>query len=136
MDRFSGKVVLITGGGSGIGRATALAFAREGARVVVAGRRLPAVEETAALIQASGRRADAQRVDVTDDGEVAHLVEFIAEQHGRLDVAFNNAGILGTPGPLSQLSREAWSSVLETNLTGVWTCMKHEIAYMRNTAGA
>lgn len=135
MNRFSGKVVLVTGGGSGIGRAAALAFAYEGATVVVAGRRLEATRETAKLIRRAGGRADALTVDVRDDASVARLIESIAARHGRLDVAFNNAGILGPAGPLTQLTREAWSAVIDTNLTGVWNCMKHEIAHMREHGG-
>ena len=133
--RFEGKVVLITGGGSGIGRATAVAFAREGATVIVAGRRPGATTETAALIAASGGVGEAATVDVSREEDVARLVDGIASRYGRLDVAFNNAGILGAPGPLTGTSREMWSQVIDTNLIGVWTCMKYEIALMRRQGG-
>ena len=133
--RFAGKVVLVTGGGSGIGRETAMAFAREGATVVVAGRRLEPISECVDDIRRLGGRGDALTVDVTSDQGVADLIQEIVRRHGRLDVAFNNAGILGSPGPINQLGQEAWNSVIETNLTGVWRCMKHEIAQMREQGG-
>lgn len=135
MNRFQDKVVLVTGGGSGIGRATALAFAREGAMVLVAGRRPRPVEETAAIIQEAGGRGEAMAVDVTKEEDVARLISTIRERHGRLDVAFNNAGILGPPGPLTEVSVDAWTHVIETNLIGVWLCMKHEIPLMRKSGG-
>lgn len=135
MNRFDGKVVLVTGGGSGIGRATALAFAREGATVVVTGRRVEAIAETADLIRREGGQADPLTVDVTDEDDVARLIASIGSRHGRLDVAFNNAGILGAPGSAAGMSRDDWTSVIETNLTGVWACMKHEVAYMKERGG-
>lgn len=135
MRRFAGKVVLVTGGGSGIGRATTLAFAREGATVVAAGRRAEPLAETAKLAGEASGRIDPMTVDVTDESAVARLMESIASRYGRLDVAFNNAGILGSPGLLSQLSQEDWSAVIQTNLTGLWLCMKHEIALMQTHGG-
>jgi NAD(P)-dependent dehydrogenase (short-subunit alcohol dehydrogenase family) len=129
--RFTGKVVLITGGGSGIGRATALAFAREGATVAVAGRRREAVEETARLIESEGGRASAVAADVAD---AARLVEATVRRHGGLDVAFNNAGIVEA-GPLADMDEAAWDRQVAINLTGVFRMMKHEITHMRASGG-
>ena len=133
--RFTDKVALVTGGGSSpIGRAAALAFAREGASVVVAGRSAEGLEETVALIEERGGRASAVTTDVTREEEVARMVEHTLERHGRLDVAFNSAGILGTPGRLADLDQDAWS-VVWANTTGTWLSMKHEIASMRGHGG-
>ncbi|WP_376795473.1 glucose 1-dehydrogenase [Thermogemmatispora sp.] len=133
--RFTGKVALVTGGGSGIGRATALAFAREGATVVVAGRSPESLAETVKLIEAEGGRASAITADVTRARDVARLVEGVMVRHKRLDIAFNNAGVLGPRGPLVEIDEDAWSAVLATNVTGVWLSMKYEIAHMRAHGG-
>jgi len=135
MNRFQGKIVLVTGGGSGIGRATALAFAREGATVVVAGRREGPLAETVDLVRQAGGQGEALPVDITSEAQVASLVGTIVQRYGRLHVAFNNAGILGNPGPLNQASRDNWCAVMETNLIGMWLCMKHEIAQMKVHGG-
>ncbi|MFG3494218.1 SDR family NAD(P)-dependent oxidoreductase [Streptomyces sp. NPDC047928] len=133
-ERFAGKVALVTGGGSGIGRATALAFAREGAAVVVAGRGREALEETAKLIDAEGGRAAWVTADVADSGDVAAMVGTAVERFGGLHIAFNNAGV-AAGGPVAALDEAAWNRVLATNLTGVWLSMKHEIAHMRAAGG-
>ena len=133
--RFTDKVVLITGGGSGIGRATARAFAREGAQVVVSGRSPDRLAETVALIREEGGHGWAITADVTRADDVARMVDEIAARYGRLDVAFNNAGILGSPAPLADLDKATWAAVLATNLTGVWLSMKYEIPLMRATGG-
>jgi NAD(P)-dependent dehydrogenase (short-subunit alcohol dehydrogenase family)/predicted MFS family arabinose efflux permease len=132
--RFDNQVALVTGGGSGIGRATALAFAREGATVVVAGRRAGALAETVELIEAGDGRASAVPADVTRAEDVAGLVDEVTARYGHLDVAFNNAGTLG-PGALADLDEGTWTTVLATNLTGVWLSMKYEIAAMRENGG-
>ena len=132
--RFTGKVVLVTGGGSGIGRATALAFAREGATVVVAGRRPEPLAGTVALVAAAGGRASAVTADVTREADAARMARTVVERHGRLDVAFNNAGIFAA-GPVTELDEAAWSALLATNLTGVWLSMKHEIPHMQAGGG-
>jgi NAD(P)-dependent dehydrogenase (short-subunit alcohol dehydrogenase family) len=133
--RFIDKVVLVTGGGSGIGRATALAFAREGATVVVTGRTLEALTQTTKLVRAEGGEATAIVADVTQADEVAGLVDRVVARHGGLHVAFNNAGIVGTPGPVAELDADGWAATLATNLTGVWLSMKHEISHMRANGG-
>ena len=130
--RFAGKVVLVTGGGSGIGRATARAFAGEGATVVVAGRD---GQRLASAVAEIGGDASAVTVDVTDSADVARMVETIVARHGGLDVAFNNAGILGAPAPAADLGEDDFGAVLGTNVTGTWLCLKHEVAHMRAHGG-
>ncbi|MEW1638439.1 SDR family oxidoreductase [Streptomyces sp. NPDC093801] len=135
MNRFTGKTVLVTGAGSGIGRAIALAFAAEGARVVAAGRTAAPLEETVALIAAAGGTAAAVPADVTDSGRLAGLVRETVDRFGGLDVAVNNAGILRGTVPAADIAEEDWDAVLRTNVTGVWLAMKHEIAHMRENGG-
>ncbi|MGV9365426.1 glucose 1-dehydrogenase [Amycolatopsis sp. NPDC003731] len=130
--RFAGKVVLVTGGGSGIGRATARAFADEGATVVVAGRDGQRLESA---VRDIGGDASAVTVDVTDSADVARMVETVVARHGGLDVAFNNAGILGSPAPAADLGEDDFGAVLGTNVTGTWLCLKHEVAHMRAHGG-
>lgn len=132
--RFTGKVALITGGGSGIGRATALAFAREGATVVVAGRSAGLLEQTVKLIEDEGGQADAVAADVSSSEDVARLVTTTVERHGGLHIAFNNAGTLEA-GPLADMDEAAWDRQLAVNVTGVFLSMKHEITHMRGNGG-
>ncbi|MEV5012610.1 glucose 1-dehydrogenase [Streptomyces sp. NPDC055692] len=132
--RFTGKVALITGGGSGIGRATALAFAREGATVVVAGRSINPLEQTVKLIKDEGGQASAVTADVSSSQDIARLVATTVERHGGLHIAFNNAGILEA-GPLADMDEANWDRQLAVNLTGVFLSMKHEIAHMRVHGG-
>lgn len=139
-NRFAGKVALITGGSSGIGRATALGFAREGAAVVIASR---GVERGAAVereLQALGARAEFIQADVAQAAEVEALVRRTVERFGRLDCAFNNAATLevGVFKPCVELSEEEFDRHFALNLKSVWLCMKHEIAQMlrQGTGGA
>ncbi|MFG2180768.1 SDR family NAD(P)-dependent oxidoreductase [Streptomyces abikoensis] len=133
--RFSGRTVLVTGGGTGIGRAVALAFAREGARVVVAGRRAEPLRETVAAVEAAGGEATAVTADVTRPADVEALVERTVQRYGGLDVAVNNVGVFVPPAKVADLLEDDWHTVLATNLTGVWLSMKHEIAHMRVNGG-
>ena len=129
------KVALVTGGGMGIGRAAALAFAREGARVVVADVDAAAGEETAAAILGNGGQASFRATDVADEAQVEAAVRHCVEAFGRLDCAHNNAGITGASGPLHEIEREGWERTLAVNLTSVFLCMKHEIRVMLERGG-
>ncbi|MEE9608187.1 MAG: glucose 1-dehydrogenase [Myxococcota bacterium] len=128
---LEGKSALLTGAASGIGRASALAFAREGARVIVADADEAGGQQTASAIGESGGEARFVRVDVGVEGEVEAMVRLAVEAYGRLDCALNNAGILGAGGPLQDIALPDWSRTLAVNLTGVFLCMKHELRVMQ-----
>ena len=134
-DSFAGKVVLITGGSSGIGRAAAVAFARRGARVVAAGRRFREGEETAELAREAGGEAIFVQTDVMQASEVESLIAKAVSTYGRVDCAFNNAGITGDMARTADCTEENWDRTLAVNLTAVWHCMKHEIRQMLNQGG-
>src|SRR5881394_3844234 len=128
MKEFEGKVALVTGGGSGIGRATALAFARDGARVVIGNRNVQRGEETVSMIRAAGGTASFRRTDVMVAAEVEALVDHAVKTCGRLDVAFNNAGIEGDVKPTLIDHTEAnFDIVMDINVKGLWLSMKYEI---------
>ena len=129
------RVALVTGGGSGIGRASAVVFAREGARVVVTDVDEDGGQETVRIIEAAGGTARFVRADVSQAAEVAALVEQAVSTYGRLDCALNNAGIQGDIRQTAECSRENWDRIIATNLTGVWLCMKHEIPHMLSQGG-
>lgn len=131
--RFTDDVALITGGGSGIGRATAVAFAGEGARVVVLGRRAEPLAETVELITAAGGTALAVTGDITVEDDVRAAVDRAVAAFGRLTIAFNNAGAVQA-GAITDLDRDAWSRNLDLTVTGTWLCLKHEIRAMRDNA--
>jgi NAD(P)-dependent dehydrogenase (short-subunit alcohol dehydrogenase family) len=125
---FDSKVVLVTGGNSGIGQATALAFAKEGAKVMMAARRVAEGKETVAMIKETGGEANFVQTDVTKTTEVEALVTACVTHYGGLDYAVNNAGIEGTPFTLAaEYEEEIWDKVININLKGVWLCMKYEI---------
>jgi NAD(P)-dependent dehydrogenase (short-subunit alcohol dehydrogenase family) len=130
MRPFEGKVALVTGAASGIGRASALAFAREGAQVVVADMDTAGSSETVRLIQAAEGEAHFLKADVTDERQVKELIDGCVEVYGRLDFAHNNAGIGAPPTPLHETERSSFERVLSVNLTGVWLCLKHEARVM------
>ena len=136
MKEFEGKVALVTGGGSGIGRATAVAFAREGAQVVIGNRNVERGEETVSMIREAGGTACFQRTDVMVAAEVEALVEYAVRTSGRLDVAFNNAGIEGEVKPtLIDQTEDNFDEVMNVNVKGVWLSMKYEIPQMLKTGG-
>jgi len=132
---LEGKVALVTGGSSGIGRSTALAFARAGAKVAVADVAVEGGEETARMIREIGGEAIFVLTDVTQSHQVEALVRKTVDTYGRLDCAFNNAGIEGAVTSTTQCSEENWHRVMAINLTGVWLCMKHEIVQMQKQGG-
>ena len=124
-------VALVTGGGSGVGRACALGLAEAGFAVVVAGRRPEPLDEVVAEIAGHGGSALAVPTDVADPAAVAALFERVADVHGRLDVLFNNAGIGAPPVPFEELSLERWQRVVDTNLTGSFLCAQHAVRLMK-----
>ena len=130
-----GKVALVTGGASGIGRASALLFAREGAQVLVSDIDEDGGQETARAIEKAGGEADFRRADVVSEEQVAQLIQYCVERFGRLDCAHNNAGITGAMGPLHEIDLAGWQRVLDTNLTSVFLCMKYEIPRMIEQGG-
>ena len=132
---FAGRVALVTGAGSGIGRASALAFARRGARVVVADVDPAGGEETARLVAAAGGEAAFVRVDVAREAEVAALVAGAVARFGQLDYAHNNAGIDGPLVPTVDYQEEDWQRVIGVNLTGVFLCLKHELRQLLAQGG-
>lgn len=131
----SRRVAIVTGGGSGIGRAAALQLATDGLRLVVSDIDEAAAQATVRLIEAAGGDAMSVRADVSQDADCEALVAQTVERHGRLDVAFNNAGIAGYPLLTVDHSPAQWQRVIDVNLTGVFNCMRHEIRAMQRTGG-
>jgi NAD(P)-dependent dehydrogenase (short-subunit alcohol dehydrogenase family) len=137
---LDGKAALITGGGGGIGRATALIFAREGARLAIADAVEAAAQETVAQVNAAGGQAMSLSGDVTDSSAVQAMVKAVVSAYGRLDCAFNNAGIAGYQVDAGgrkthEWSDEAFDRMIAVNLRGVWLCMKHELPQMQAQGG-
>ena len=132
---FSGKVALVTGGAAGIGRATALAFAAEGLQVVVSDVDVAGGEGTAQLIRDAGGEAIFVRCDVTRDAEVQGLMEQVVANFGRLDYAFNNAGIEIEKGRLAEGSEAEFDAIMGVNVKGVWLCMKYQLPLLLAQGG-
>ena len=131
---YTDKIVLVTGGTSGIGKAAAIAFAEAGAKVVLTGRREKEGAEVAAEITKTGGTAAFVRADVAKDTDVVKAIDFVLSTHGRLDVAFNNAGV-EILGPLDQVTEEQYRRTFDINVWGVLNSMKYEIAAMLKTGG-
>jgi NAD(P)-dependent dehydrogenase (short-subunit alcohol dehydrogenase family) len=134
-DRLGGKVLIATGAGSGIGRASAIAMAREGARVVIADVDEAGGRNTLAQIERLGGAAAWIRCDVSDADQVQDLVQRTVDAFGRVDGALNNAGIMGETCLTAECTLENWSRVIGVNLTGVWLCLKYEIAQLTRQGG-
>jgi NAD(P)-dependent dehydrogenase (short-subunit alcohol dehydrogenase family) len=137
---LDGKSALITGAGGGIGRAAALAFAREGARVAVADLMEDAARETVALVNAAGGQAISLSGDVSRDADARAMIEAVVGAYGRLDCAFNNAGVAGwhvasVNQKTAEWSEEAFDRMIAVNLKGVWLCMRHELPQMQTQGG-
>src|SRR5271155_2724863 len=132
---LQGKVALVTGGTSGIGRDAAVLFAKSGAKGAVPGRREVEGKETIELIRAAGGEGLFVKADVSKAAEVEALVRKTVEKFGRLDVAFNNAGIEGNWVPITEQSEEDWDRTTDINLKGVWLCLKYEIRQMLKQGG-
>lgn len=133
--QFEGKVALVTGGNSGIGRATAIKFANEGAKVVIAARRIEQGEAVANEILAAGGEAIFVPTDVASATDVETIVSRTVEEFGSLDIAFNNAGTLGEHALVHEIAESDWDSLMGVNLKGVWLCMKYEIEQMLTQGG-
>lgn len=134
---FKGQVALVTGAAAGMGLATAKAFAQAGAAVVLADYMEEAVKATAQELVAAGGKAIAMKCDVSDDAQVTAMIERTVTEFGRLDMAFNNAGVMTKIAPTGDSTREEWDRVIGINLRGVWSCMKYELQQMqRQGSGA
>jgi NAD(P)-dependent dehydrogenase (short-subunit alcohol dehydrogenase family) len=135
VNTFAGKVVLVTGGSSGIGRATAVKFGERGAKVVVAARREKESEETVEMIRKAGGEAAFVQTDVRIASQVENMVQQTVKKYGRLDIAFNNAGVGGIMARLIRTTEETFEEVVDTNFKGVWLSMKYEIPVMLEQGG-
>ncbi|MDD5082897.1 MAG: glucose 1-dehydrogenase [Dehalococcoidales bacterium] len=135
MGRVEGKVAIVTGGAQGIGRATSLLLAREGAKVMVTDLLDAAGKKTITEIKNSSGTADFWHLDVTSERDVTRVFAEIFEKYGRIDVLVNNAGIAGASKPTHEITEEEWDKVMAVNVKGVFLCTKHSIPYMKKRGG-
>lgn len=133
---FTDKVAFVTGASSGIGRATAEMFATRGAKVMLGDISEEAGAEVASAIEAAGGEAAFVKVDISDAAQVEAAIKAVIDTYGKLDCAFNNAGIEGVPAPTADCTVEAWQRTIDVNLTGTWLCMKEEIPQMLESGGS
>ncbi len=133
--RFTGKVAFVTGAASGIGRATAVAFATEGARVAILDRTEEALADTAEAVRQVGGEILVLACDVSDPDQVEASVGRVVETFGRLDIAFNNAGVENKAAPVHEIALDEWDRILDINLRGTFVCMKHELVQMVRQGG-
>ena len=135
MKRFESKVVLVLGGNAGIGRATAEAFAREGAKVVVAARREDQGVAVVQAIQKQGGTAKFLRADVAKEADIKAVIDGTVKEYGQLDILFNNAGIEGKNGPIASLGAPDFDETFGVNVRGTWLAMKHALPHLVKTKG-
>jgi NAD(P)-dependent dehydrogenase (short-subunit alcohol dehydrogenase family) len=135
MNTFTGKVALVTGGSSGIGRATAIKLGERGAKVVVAARRGKEGNETVEMVRKAGGEATFVQTDVRIASQVENMVKQTVKKYGHLDIAFNNAGVGGIMARMVRTTEEIFDEVVDTNFRGVWLCMKYEIPVMQKQGG-
>lgn len=134
-DRFTGRVALVTGAASGIGQATAVAFAREGARVAILDRTTDALQPTAEAVREAGGEGLVLACDIARSEQVEAAIAETVATFGRLDIAFNNAGVENVAAPVAEIALADWDRILDINLRGTFVCMKHEIAQMLRQGG-
>ncbi|WP_175839755.1 SDR family NAD(P)-dependent oxidoreductase [Burkholderia arboris] len=135
MEHFAGKVAVVTGAATGIGRQAALSFAEAGAQVALLDTVVSAAEDTAHEIERLGAKAIVLRTDVSRDEDVRQAIDMTVETFGRLDIAFNNAGIALRGSPAADMDEGEWDRTIAVNLKGVWLCLKHECRHMLQSGG-
>ena len=134
--RLQNKVAIITGGGSGIGRGTAIQFAQEGAKVMITGRRSKPIEDTVDQIESEGGEASYLSMDVSKTDQVQHMIDQTVTKYGKLDILFNNAGVfIGIGKTIMELTEDEWDSLMAINLRGNFLCSKYALPHMIENGG-